>query len=322
MILRKREIPSILMVQKIWDQAPHQSMTDLIYFNDRWFCVFRESDSHAFGKEGIIRLICSFDGLQWQSVTTFSENGIDLRDPKLSEMPDGRLMLLVGGSQYEGRKYISRQSRVAFSLNGLHWSSFHLILKPHEWLWRVTWNQHKAYGISYSFSNPLDLKQELVVKLFESLDGIHYDLVCNLEVSGRPSEGTIGFSSNEEMTILLRREQKQDNYCWIGHSISPYTEWKWGVASYHVGGPHFIIMPDDKMWAAGRLLSPTPYGLIERTALLHFKDDSLQPSLILPSGGDTGYPGLVFRDGLLWISYYSSHEGKASIYLARIFFSH
>ena len=40
--------------------------------------------------------------------------------------------------------------------------------------------------------------------------------------------------------------------------------------------------------------------------------------LKLPSGGDTSYAGLVFHDGLLWVSYYSSHEGKTSIYLAKV----
>ena len=40
--------------------------------------------------------------------------------------------------------------------------------------------------------------------------------------------------------------------------------------------------------------------------------------LALPSGGDTSYPGLVWHDDLLWMSYYSSHEGKAAIYLAKI----
>ena len=29
-------------------------------------------------------------------------------------------------------------------------------------------------------------------------------------------------------------------------------------------------------------------------------------------------PGLVWHDNLLWMSYYSSHEGKTSIYLAKI----
>ena len=40
--------------------------------------------------------------------------------------------------------------------------------------------------------------------------------------------------------------------------------------------------------------------------------------LELPSGGDTSYPGLVWYDGILWVSYYSSHEGKTSIYLAKL----
>jgi len=38
----------------------------------------------------------------------------------------------------------------------------------------------------------------------------------------------------------------------------------------------------------------------------------------LPSGGDNSYPGMVFHEGILLVSYYSSHEGKASIYLARL----
>ena len=44
----------------------------------------------------------------------------------------------------------------------------------------------------------------------------------------------------------------------------------------------------------------------------------LTEALKLPSGGDTSYAGLVWHDGLLWISYYSSHEGKTNIYLAKV----
>ena len=47
---------------------------------------------------------------------------------------------------------------------------------------------------------------------------------------------------------------------------------------------------------------------------------TLTEVLTLPSGGDTSYPGLVWHDGLLWVSYYSSHEGKTSIYLAKVAF--
>jgi hypothetical protein len=40
--------------------------------------------------------------------------------------------------------------------------------------------------------------------------------------------------------------------------------------------------------------------------------------LKLPSGRDTSYPGLVWHDGMLYVSYYSGHEGKTSIYLAKL----
>ena len=55
-----------------------------------------------------------------------------------------------------------------------------------------------------------------------------------------------------------------------------------------------------------------------RTVLARLGRDSCEPALTLPSGGDTSYAGLVWHDGLLWVSYYSSHEGKSSIYLARV----
>ena len=48
--------------------------------------------------------------------------------------------------------------------------------------------------------------------------------------------------------------------------------------------------------------------------------DSYEPVLTLPSGGDTSYAGMVWHNDLLWVSYYSSHEGKTSIYLAKICF--
>jgi hypothetical protein len=47
-------------------------------------------------------------------------------------------------------------------------------------------------------------------------------------------------------------------------------------------------------------------------------DGRLSPLVTFPSGGDTSYPGLVWHEGVLWFSYYSSHEGKTAIYLAKV----
>jgi hypothetical protein len=76
-----------------------------------------------------------------------------------------------------------------------------------------------------------------------------------------------------------------------------------------------LQLPDGRLVGAGRL-----YDHPVRTSLCWIEPESgtLREFQTLPSAGDTSYPGLVFYDGLLWVSYYSSHAGKTSIYLAKV----
>ena len=75
-----------------------------------------------------------------------------------------------------------------------------------------------------------------------------------------------------------------------------------------------IRLPDGRLIAGVRR-----YDDGARTAIMSVDPDTgkLTELLKLPSGGDTSYPGLVWHDNLLWITYYSSHESKTSIYLAK-----
>ena len=150
------------------------------------------------------------------------------------------------------------------------------------------------------------------MKLFVSADGVSYDLVTRLDVPGRPNETTLRVLPDGEMIALVRREAG-DASGWIGASRPPYTRWSWTGTKHRLGGPNFLRLPDGSLWAAGRSY---PGGA--KTILARMTRASYEPVLTLPSGGDTGYPGLVWHDGLLWMSYYSSHEGKAAIYLAMI----
>ncbi len=34
-----------IIVEKIWAKAPHSAFTDLIRFNNAWYCTFREAPS-------------------------------------------------------------------------------------------------------------------------------------------------------------------------------------------------------------------------------------------------------------------------------------
>jgi hypothetical protein len=301
-------------VKKIWNQAQHSAFTDLIRFENQWFCTFRESEAHI-GGNGKIRVLASRDGEQWDSAALLSEEGVDLRDPKLSVTPANRLMLVLGGSVYEGKTLKERQSRVAFSADGRKWSAPQRVLEKGDWLWRITWHKGRAYGIAYSSPVTAQPTNEWMAKFFVTEDGTNYRLVKQFDVPGRPNEATARFLDDDECIVLLRREA-QDKFAWIGRSRPPYQDWKWQPAGLSVGGPNFITIPGGEMMVGGRQSNPAPVG--PKTFVGRMDMQSVMPQLILPSGGDCSYPGLVWHEGQLWVSYYSSHEGKSSIYLAKV----
>lgn len=302
-----KDVPEIIQVYKIWDFAPHNAFTDLVLFKRRWFCTFREGETHVYGENGKIRIISSKNGHNWESFALLEEAGFDLRDPKLSVTPDGRLMLVAGGSVYNDKVYVTRRPRVAFSSDGKTWTGMIPVLNPGDWLWRVTWFRGTAYGTSYNNSDP-DWK----LHLYKSVDGINYQMITELEIDGQPNETTLRFLSNGEMIALVRREGGSKN-AMAGHSLPPYTVWNWKETGYRAGGPNFIVINDDNIWAAGR-----NYNDPKKTVLATFNNSNYQPVIELPSGGDNSYPGMVWYKKILWVSYYSSHEGKTSIYLAKI----
>ena len=296
----------IVSVEKIWDQAPHNAFTDLIRFREKWFCTFREGERHAGGRDGRIRVITSPDGEDWKSAALLVTEGVDLRDPKLSRTPDDRLLLVAGGSVYVDDAFQTRAPRVAFSPDGYEWTSPQRVLAEEHWLWRVTW--HK--GAAYSVSKMGDGKNTRRVILYSSPDGIEWDWITVFRnIPPWPNEATIRFLPGDEMVILLRRNATG----WIGASHPPYRRWTWHDTGHRLGGPNFIRLPDGRLWAGSRAYTEDP-----TTILARMTRNSFEPVLTLPSGGDTSYPGLVWHDGLLWVSYYSSHEGKSSIYLAKV----
>lgn len=306
--------PELVSVRKIWDAGRHNAFTDLIRFEGKWFCTFREAEGHV-GGDGAIRVLISTNGGDWATAALLTERGVDLRDPKFSVMPDGRLMLALDGSVYEGKTLKERQPRVAFSKDGRDWTPPQRVLERGDWLWRVTWHEGRAYGISYHSLTGAQANGEWAVKFVESEDGVNYRVVKNLEVPGRPNEATVRFRENGEVVALLRREAG-DKAAWIGVSRAPFTDWKWEPAGLFIGGPNFIILPDGKMIAGGRQMKPAPDGA--KMFLGEMSLSAVTPQLILPSGGDCSYPGMVWHEDALWVSYYSSHEGKSSIYLAKV----
>jgi hypothetical protein len=303
-------VPTLVSVTRIWDGGAHNAFTDLIRWRDQWYCTFREGDDHV-GGDGRIRVLVSADGEKWLSRALISEPGVDLRDPKLSITPDDRLMMVAGGSVYDGKRSLGRRPRVMFSADGNTWSRPQRILEEGDWLWRVTWHEGRAYGVTYKSES--GASAEWTVTLVSSADGRTFDRVARLAVPDRPNETTLRFMPDGEMVALVRREAG-NRFAWVGRSRAPYTTWTWREAPQQIGGPNFIRLPDGDLWASGRSYPGGPKTVVARLSL----DGGYDPVLTLPSGGDTSYAGMVWHEGLLWVSYYASHEGKTAIYLARV----
>jgi hypothetical protein len=305
----------LVEVRKIWDQAPHNAFTDLARWQNQFYCAFREGRSHV-STDGKIRVLRSQDADTWTSAALVELADFDLRDAHLSVMPDNRLMLLGGAAPREkDGQSAPTGSFVAFSPDGVEWTTPQIVSEPGRWLWSATWHKGKAYGVSYPASQGGPF-----LSLLASEDGVRFEpVVGRLYGNGFANETALRFTSEGICYALVRRDKQGDAPCSavLGVSDGDFANWDWhdlGPEFNGFGGPNFIQLPTGQWLAAGRMHDG---GAHTALCQLDVTEPRMTRLLKLPSGGDTSYPGLVWHDGLLYMSYYSSHEGKTSIYLAK-----
>jgi hypothetical protein len=208
-----------------------------------------------------------------------------------------------------GSNFPRTQSLAWFSHDGRVWSEAAEVGEPNVWLWRVTWQRGRAFGIGYSATG------RQFARLYISHDGLHYAaLGDDLFGKGLASEGSLLFLEDDTALCLLRRDEKGASSL-LGSARPPYRLWNWKDLGLRLGGANLMQLADGRMVAAGSLDSGDGRMVL---CWLDPQAGTLKQFLALPSGGDTGGPGLVFEDGLLWVSYHSSHQGKTGIYLAKV----
>ena len=302
--------PQLLGVERIWDKAPHNAFTDLIRYKDQWVCAFREAPAHKGGvKDSSMRVLASKDTKEWRSVGHLADPRGDIRDAKLAVTPDGRLMLLTAIQLFDRSKGQTHQS-IAFYTDDLKkWEGPVDVGEPNFWMWGIEFHKGVGYSIGYSTS------PERFVRLYKTANGVEFQpIVKQLDVTAPfPNESAMTFDADDTMHVLQRCDPDP---AFIGQAKPPYTDWSWTQSNTRVGGPALTRTPDGRLLGAGRL-----YDGKERTSLFWIdeKTGTFTECLTFPSAGDTSYPGLVWLDGVLHVSYYSTHENKkSSIYFARV----
>lgn len=296
-------------VQKIWDKDPHNAFTGLTRFKDKWYCVFRTGKAHV-SEDGALQVLESKDGTDWKPVARITSETADLRDAKISVTPEGQLMLSGAGALHQPAPY-RHLSMAWFSDDGTHWSKAHIIGDPNLWLWGMKWHDGNVYSIGYHTGK----EGPKFTRLYKSSDGKKFETVVDKLIDkGYSNESSLVFTKDNTCYCLLRRDGKGATGL-LGTSKPPYTKWDWKDLGVKIGGPELFQLPDGRFLATVRLYSPKV-----RTSICQIDVDkgTLTELLALPSGGDTSYANMVLHDGLLNVSYYSSHEGKTSIYFAKV----
>ncbi|WP_143406467.1 hypothetical protein [Estrella lausannensis] len=304
----------IAFVRQIWKGPFHHAFPDLIYFQGRYFVSLRQAETHFSAKSKIL-ILTSTDLVQWAQAAEMALPGHDLRDPKLSIVPDGRLMLNMGSLDINSKGALG--SFVSFSKTGFTWTSPHSILETGMWLWRITWHQGKGYGVSYRFFDPLKKELEWIVDLHQTDDGVSFHKIASLNVKGHPNEATVRFDDEGSMWILIRRDKNWKSKAVLLRGRPPYREFHHLPLNSYLGGPNFLEVKGQWI-VAGRFVSINPYGIFERMGISLLSHGKVGVPLFLPGTGDLGYPGMVWNEERLLVCYYASEENLSSIYLAGI----
>jgi len=306
--------PELLRLVKIWDDGQHNAFTDLKYFRETWYCTFRSGGGHV-SCDSSIQVLSSADGERWESIARLTSphpDLADLRDPKLCVTPDDRLMLTAAAVRHD-EVPLTHQTYAWFSEDGASWAEPVAVGEPNFWMWRVTWHEGQAYGAAYHA--PVH-QREPELRLYRSRDGAAFEVLSpSLLREDRPNESTLLFEGDAGLCLV--RHEGGEAHCLLGSAKAPYQDWQWKDLGRHLGGPNMIRLPDGRLLAAGRLTKAESHTVL---CLLDTERGALEELLTLPSSGDNSYPGLVWQDGLLWVSYYSAHEGQQAIYVAKVRF--
>ena len=303
------------------DGSTYCAFTSLIKRNNSYYLAFREGATHVSeGDFGVIRILKSNDGDHWETIQTLSAEGIDLRDPNLSVMPDDKILLLCGARRLTDEETYVTRTYYSIESNKDNFSYPQLVNLPQEvcwdecsWVWRLTWQDHVGYGVCYGDGG---------ITLVKTIDGKTFDVVKHLDISGEPNECQIRFTEDKTAYMMVRRsgETGRGVKGYLGISTPPYNQWRWKELSIYLAGQDFII-DKDRMVVATRMTQ----NIGDRTSVwfgnLH---GDFSRCYTLPYGGergksDTAYAGLLNEEKEYWISYYAIHEGeKPSIYLVKL----
>lgn len=303
-----------MRVQMLWQSSHHNAFTDLIYYREAWYCVFREGSTHM-SYDGQIVVLYSTDTQNWQEHSRLAWQGGDLRDPKLSVSPNNHLIMTAGIRWAVYSTEASRLYSVGWSLDQSKeaWS-LPIIDKTGEgtWRWATTWHHGLAYSVGHSGHDQQGC-------LYRSEDGLNWQVCVSPffpDSKVFTNESSL-VSDNETLWCLTRRDAAGGAKAILGSAASTLDHWRWQTLPVSIGGPKLLQLSNGEWVMAVRRINYKRWTAKTVLYKLNPKKNVIKHWQTLPSSGDTSYPGLVEYNGQLHVSYYSTDvAGQTLILLA------
>ncbi len=295
-------------VREIWSSGLHAAFTDLAFFHGKFYVAFREGPGHdATEGNGSIRVIRFEEDGPIEEVIHI-EMGMDLRDPKLLILGDGNIYVTFAGFPPSSTVPRTIKNYVTNLVSG---TVVAIDDSLESWLWRMSAVGSRLMGFSYKIDA---LASDPVKGFFVVLD----ENFSVLEKIASPISGecTIRKSTAEKIYAICRARDNSMKLGALENSLS--RNFAWSGISPAIAGPNFVVLNDEFGLVGGRFYGSR--GLRTSIASISFNDGKVTELLRLPSGGDTGYPGLLLDNNTLYVSYYYQPSGVnfTNIYFARV----
>ena len=305
----------------IVDDGLHNSNTDMIFWNDAFYLVHAASPYHLGSSECHLVVLRSDDAKNWELLERLDTAPEEIRDPKFAVIGDRLFLYALKNIEVNPEPYTTVYTT---SQDGANWEPFRDI-QPEGWLfWRPKTRDGKNWFVpAYWWEHGRSV-------LFQSTDGINWQLVSEIFSGNRNDETDFEFLPDGRMISTARLEYSDDIFghpdgsTLIAVSDPPYENWKPLMESQltRLDGPCLFAW-NGQVYAVGRY-QPDVRGPFEwqgsafsrkRTALFAVREDGLVRLSDIPSSGDTSYAGAVIKDDDLYVCYYTSDIEKDPVWI-------
>ncbi len=308
-------IQDSLLKADIWEAvstSTHNFNTDLCFWKNEFYLIYQNSEYHLFSPKSKLVLLKSRNCKNWTLVKEFLSKDYELRDPKFAKINNKLFIYALPNLEISPTPFTTV---FTFSSDGIEWKEFEET-DEHGWLfWRPRTFNDKVWYVSAYWN------EHGKCALFKTVDGIKWEFVSMIYEGEHCDETALEFTSQGDMYITSRLEGDLN---WDGGSFTAstliakasysFTEWKYKKThTTRLDGP-VLWRHDSLIFAAGRYepdIQISSFGMgsifnVKRTAIYLLVEDSLVLLKVLPSGGDTSYPGIAEKDGEIYMSYYTN----------------